>query len=832
MTVVTNEKSQTERLARTMIAVAASLAPLLLGGVHFSVAIGLFVWLYVASWVCLSRFEKGARQSHAAARLSTPAIALLVAGTFSLLQIMPLPAWLLGILSPQNQHLFEEGAKAANLATSGWRPISLLPAETADRALRFLVLAVAMFGVANLRDRSKTWRVLTGALGVGALASLIIGSAHQLVGTDLFYGFYEAKRQVRISTFVSSNHASSLFGAAALVSLALSARMAQARKQSESVALGAVGIGLFIAMMEADSAGAVLAFVVSGVLFLSAYLSSRLRFRRGLIFGVGVAIAVVAGVFPLLLANSSVTTVFDRTFDSVGTRAELMRATLRGSADFWLTGSGAGSTEHIVPVYTDWTLLQDHGIPTIENELVEWILTLGWPVAALVCGLLVLTLWGPRQNDETSDRRRFFTALYLALAAYVLAIASMHFPFLALGLSLPMLVALEAINRQVHHAHHSDPGTVRFHPGEYPYLHVSHGAAKVLLVALGVCAALAMFGRVHYTLPEIKEALAAEDRIRWTPGDARIYYALAEEARRKGELVTAVELSGRAAAVEPTARLRLYHAFVLGLAGKSSESFQVYEELLKNAYAKSGVVAGASRLLSPAELARLLQNHPPEWTQAANEVGRLRGLQPRADFALEMAGLRPNMAESSRLVVESYWLLKQFDVAELWAQSMVASSLLDEEGNPPGYGLWVETLLKAGKNDEALRTAELASKVVPGDPLVAQTLMRLRSVDPLTASAAEKLRVSRAHAAFCNSGHAGSVRQMCLMTEAWLAEGEGRIEDAEVALQRLTDRFQNPIPLAELNHRHGKCMAVRQLSLQWRDQSVLPRLQQLAESCR
>lgn len=735
-------------------------------------------------------------------------------------------------MSPQNQQLYEEGAKAAGLSPATWRPISLLPSESADRALRFLILAIALFGVANLRDRSKTWRVLVGALGVGALLSLFIGAAHQVVGTDLFYGFYEAKRGVRISTFVSSNHASSLFGAAALVGLGLSARMAQARRRSESIALGAGGIGLFIAMMEADSAGAVLAFVVSGVLFLGTYLSARLRFRRGVIFGAGVGLAGVAGVLPLLLANFSGARFFEKTFDSLPTRAELMMATFSGSKDFWLTGSGAGSTEHVLPAYTDWTMLQDHSIPTIENEIVEWFLTLGWPVAGLVCALLFMMLWGPRQNDETSERRRFFTALYLALAAYMLAIAAMHFPFLALGLSLPILVALEALNRQVHHAHHEDPGTVRFHPGEYPYLHVSYSGIKVLLVVVGLLAGLAMVGRSYYALPDLKEALVPEDRIRWTPGDARIYYALAEEARRKGEHERAVELAKRAAIVEPTARLRLYYAFVLGLAKKTEESFQVYDELLKNPHAQSGVVAGASRLLPPQDLAKLLKNHPERWTHAANEVGRLRGPQARADFALEIASLRPNMADSSRLVVESYWLLKQFDVAELWARSMVANTLLDERGNPQGYGLWVETLLKAGKNEEALRTAELASQVVPGDPLVAQTLMRLRSADPVAASAAERLRVSRAHAAFCTSAQAGAVRQMCLMTQAWLAEGEGRIEDAEDALQKLTDRFQNPIPLAELHHRHGKCMAVRQLSLQWRDKSVLPRLQQLAESCR
>jgi len=805
-----------------MVAFAALVSPLLLGSVHFWVAVGLLVWLLVASFLTFGQLSGSERR---APRLSLVSMACLIAGAMCVLQVIPLPGFLLGLVSPTNQGIFEAGAAAAGLDVGGLRTISLSPSETADRAVRFLTIAAAVFVVTNLKDRSTTWRVLVGVLIAAALMSLLVGYVHRAIGATEFYGFYEAKRLPKMSAFVNSNHASSLFGAAALVALAICARMARTEKRGAAVALGTLGIGLFIAMMEAESSGALLAFLVSATLFMGLFLSRVLARHRPIVFGVSVGIAVMSVLIPI---------VFDslNTLSSAETRVELMFGALSGSRDFWLVGAGAGATEFVIPRYTDWSLIQDHGVPTIENELAEWILTLGWPVGLVVCGLLTMMLWGPKFEEARSERRHFFSSLYVAMAAYFLAIASMHFPFLALGLSLPCLIALEAVGRQVHHAHHRDIDTAKFQPGDYPYWILTPRVALGLLLATSV-AAIAMVGaHLAYTLPPITEDLATEKRLRITPSDSRLYFALAQEARRGQQLEQAVSLAEQAVACEPTARMKLFLAFNYARGGRYGDAQALHTELVQNPHALSATVRAAASYMKTEDLAALVAEVPNMWHHAAVSIQQARGAYARAEFALELAGLKPEAAESSKLVVDAYLQLKNFDVAEIWARSMVASQRRDLDGNLPGYGIWVNVLLQAGKKDEALKVANQAIEIVPGDPHVSQAILRFRTADPKLANQAERDQVRLAHKAFCTSDRAGAAKQLCLGVEAWIAEGAEDIDGAEEALRKLADRFQNPVPLADLLHRHGRCVTLRGLERQWRDRSPTPRLSQLAESCR
>ncbi len=804
-----------------MVAMAAGISPLLLGSVHFWVAAIWFVWLLVACFLVLHE-QKSSK--YKVPRLSLFSIAFGLGAIWSFVQIIPLPIGLISLFSPLSHEWYAAGVSAAGLEMSGFRTFSMAPAESADRGLRFGVLALASIAVVNLRDRSALWRVLVGALVFAALGSLITGYVHRAMGLQEFFGFYLAKRAPQMSSFVSSNHASSLFGGAALVCSALSARMARTQNRGAAMALGGAGIGMFIAMMEAESAGALLAFLVSALLFMALFLGHMLIKRRWLVFSISGGVVGLGIALPFLMnAISGGRWIFD----SLETRVELMSAAVRASVDFWLVGSGSGSTQYVVPAYTDWTLLQDHSIPTIENELVEWVLTMGWPVAAIMLGLLALTLLMPNIEGEVSERRHFFISLNVALSAYFLAIGAMHFPFIALGLSLPMLIAVEAMARQVYQAHKEEA----FAPGAYPYVKVENFAPKILIV-LSVLAIGFVGGRVVYSLPELNENRQEERRVRLTPGDSRLYFSLAQDARKRGDSKAALELAKRAAHTEPTARMRLYLAWVMAEAEEIEESKKLYVELLENPWARTRAASAASSLFGAAELAQMVVKYPEIWRHTYLAVNKRKGKRFGADFALELATLAPKSAEASVLVIQSYSELKEWEVAEVWARSMVASRLRDEEGNAPGFGIWVDVLVKAGKRDEALRVAREAQKEVPGDPRIAQVLMQMRTPKATEAPANEVARVRAAHQVYCTSDRAGQARVLCLSVEAWLAESEGSVDNAEKALRDLADRFNNPVPLAELLHRHARCVALRSLHHQWKERSPSPRLGQLAESCR
>lgn len=124
---------------------------------------------------------------------------------FCLLQLLPLPPFVLEVISPRRV----EVAAQLRGTIPGWLTISLVPRETLVFALEFLVLAA--FGLAVLRLRPG-WREMTGlirSLGWSAALQVVFGLTRMLSGSSnffLFFASWENKHGEFTGTLVNSNH--------------------------------------------------------------------------------------------------------------------------------------------------------------------------------------------------------------------------------------------------------------------------------------------------------------------------------------------------------------------------------------------------------------------------------------------------------------------------------------------------------------------------------------------------------------------------------------------------------------------------------------------------
>ena len=786
-----------DNLAIKLLLLTMVVAPVALGGVHRLVVMGLFVLVAIAALAGVA-----AQSSTTSARFSASFAACAALAGFAGFQLIPMPASVLSLITPFFTQLWHTSMNVVG-ANADWHGISAQPAATADRLLRFATLALAALAVANLRDREATRKQITWAFGAGIVLSMLVGLAHRFADITTFFGVYDPGVAPKMTTFISSNHAAAVFGLAALLSGLFTWRSVRNEQRSSAVNSSLSFLGALIIVFDANSVGVLVLLGVVAVLVLALELAQwRKRALAALTTGV---VAGCVAIWKLGLP------------DSLAVRVELNRATLAASTHAWLTGFGAGATETTLPAFVDWGIVPDARLVTIETEPVEWLMTFGWPTAIVVIALFAVYLV-PAKVDEASHRREFFQVATWAVGLYLAGIAMMHFPFLALGVSLPILMVLESFQRQIFQRHHVEPK--RPHPRSYPYLDVSN---RTLGIAAGMLIGLGTVGFVMSAPPQGDLA----HQIAQTPGNAMLFAQAAQESLPT-DPNKAERLARRAVELEPTARMRLLHATTLAANKRGEEAVVIYREI-GTSYLGERAAKEAAMVLPPNLSARAIVR-PEYWRAARDTALKRRGRAAAIDFVLALVDANPDSAMAARVAIEAYWQRKEYGVAELWCELLIAQGRTDEAGNPIGPGLLVETLLKANRVDEARDRANKALQSVPHDATVAQVVLRLRTPVPKNADADEVARIQTAHKAFCGASRTGPQRMLCDVSRAWLAEAHGD-DDAEEILKAVAERFNQPTPLAEYYVRTNKCAALRTLSVHWRDRSEGARAMELANRC-
>jgi O-antigen ligase len=284
---------------RGAVMVVLFAAPLALGSVH---EIAFVPLLAVSACAGLASLWWAHRAREDGAPLpAVPGSRLLVAfHALVVLQLVPLPVGLLKVVSPGSFAFYDS---LAMLPLTGWRPISVNPADT-GRGLAFLA-GFSLLYVAVYREfQEERWRRRLCATVVAAGATLSVVGLVQAasLAPTLIYGLWRPRWDWGVfGPYVSKNHFAGYIAMAAPLALAFAAEALVTLSQdwrarrvgwismggpsgNALLRRGAVAMLLVVGLLASRSRGGLLAFVLSALT-----LPLALRQRRA-----GAALVVTA----------------------------------------------------------------------------------------------------------------------------------------------------------------------------------------------------------------------------------------------------------------------------------------------------------------------------------------------------------------------------------------------------------------------------------------------------------------------------------------------------------------------------------------------------------
>jgi O-antigen ligase len=358
-----------------------------------------------------------------------------LAAAFTLVQLVPLPAGLVGFLSPLALEVRTEAARAAPALL----PLTLdVPATVIAliRGLACLGLLVVVAAVAGATQRARVL-LITLALVGGALA--VVALLGRSFWPDQFLGPSPPQDKPGsgfFATFVNGNHIASLLGLSALISMGLAIESSGALR---GAAAASAALSVTVLLATGSRAGAA-AFALGATIFVALVGKPRWGWARALaLAGLLLALASAAGLAANDLLRSRMFPDNPATlWDNQKTRG--WRASLNLAADYPWTGVGRGAFEAPATAYRKQT--EGVRLSNPENILLQTSTEWGFPVTALLAVLVGLAAFRvgrvlPKLEPSTQ-----------AAACGVLAVL-LHemadFGLETTGVALPTVVALAVV---------------------------------------------------------------------------------------------------------------------------------------------------------------------------------------------------------------------------------------------------------------------------------------------------------------------------------------------------------------------------------------------------
>ncbi|HKA88070.1 MAG TPA: O-antigen ligase family protein [Haliangiales bacterium] len=410
------------------VAVPLVLAPLAIGTVHLGTRMVVFGLSCLALLVAL--LERARARRHVQLPPVVYAMALAVAATA--LQLIPLPASLLAILSPATADLVGERAHA----------VSLDPAATMGELAKLSAYLAFFLAVSIYATRSTKRRTLLLVVVSTAVLVAAIGFIQAALGSDKVLFFYKPKGEwatwVR-GTFVNPNHFGAVMALAAPIALA----WGLAEPRWRWPALGAALVLDAAVVMALGRVSIVSA--AAGQLLLLLLLWRRGK-TRGLWLGATLVLAAVAVVVVIGRSRleGQVTVTMQEVEDLPRRQAKLQvwahAVPLLGQ--FPWTGVGRGAFE---PAYQRVSPMGGSlRFEWVENAYLEAPIDWGIPVAA---GLYALAAWAfvrlVRRRSIDEPLAAGALAGTVALAIHELGDFAIEIP----GVALPGLAVLATLYR-------------------------------------------------------------------------------------------------------------------------------------------------------------------------------------------------------------------------------------------------------------------------------------------------------------------------------------------------------------------------------------------------
>lgn len=351
-------------------------------------------------------------------KLPLAIISLFIA--FSIIQITPMPMWLLQYVSPEAAYLYGSAINDYNTAISNnvqLFPISIDPAQSAIslyKTLSYASLFVCTLLLCNSAERIRTTMLAIVIIGV---FQATYGALEILLRLDTSLVFQLPIKGVATGTFVYKNHYANYLmlclsiGVGFLVSTLLSQRSAtrtthKIRNFLETLLHGkalvriALAIMVIALVMSRSRMGNTAFFVAMTVVgMLSLFLIKKRT--RGLSILIISMFVVDMFILSAWFGLDKVKTRLEQTSLSQETRDEVVRDSIPLLQDFASTGSGMGSFYGIFPKYqgAEIKAFYDHA----HNDYLQFAIEAGIPATLLL--FLLPLLAGIRCIKAIKHRR-------------------------------------------------------------------------------------------------------------------------------------------------------------------------------------------------------------------------------------------------------------------------------------------------------------------------------------------------------------------------------------------------------------------------------------------
>ncbi len=792
-----------------------------LGGVHTAVA-GAAASLAIVAAMLTVAYLRGRDRD---VLVSLVGLALALATVLCFVQLVPVPPVLHTVLNPQGWSIYETGCQLAGIEPEAWRPLSLDPRSTADRALRYVGLAALAIWAANVRGK-RAWGRFAQWLVPLAIVDLAVGFMLYSTKATTFFGLYEPVVGFRgPSTFLSTNHGGLFFGFAALVAGATALGLRRDHPRRAAVFGVCVPILLVAALAQnSDGVGLALAATALTAAIVQWFRRGRPRKMR-LDVKIGVAsVAALSTIVALWLDLHRIGAAFLSRIvlsGEHGGRLDLLGAGAAASMDYWRIGAGAGSVGSVIPAYVDWSVVVAASIPVIENDTLEILLSFGLPLGLLMIAAAVVQIGAVIKSGVDGARSPRY-AVAIVTAVYIGILAQLHFPLLALGIGMPVVVWLELLwsRRQK-----SSQGARHFGTGHVAVKWPVAAAALVVLAASSMLAAQAYYAWYAPAPLTAPEALTRE--VWRIPASHVPYVKYATQAAAAAEPQRALALADFAVQREPSPRVRLYRAQVLAQVdvGRGAKAFG---ELFAEGHTSDRFIERFIIAVKSVELrVAVLKDSPAMWDRVSERIRHRDGPDGASAFVVGLAEQRPGDIAVYRLAAKVYLRIDQPLLSRLWAELVLDAERHETSGIDAPL-LLARALRASGDIDGARRVLEEAAT----NPALVRDAHRealtLRGPpDPTLIDF-----VQRHHDIFCVSPIPPADQRICWGSQAWVLEANGEITAAARVLMRLRRRWNDPQPLAQLYLRAGKCVDLESLVHELEPGAARNAVEALRKRCR
>jgi O-antigen ligase len=399
------------RIARWIMLTVLIAAPLAMGSVHEPAFIPLLVLAAVAG---LLSWWRPVRDLGRRATAPPGAFLLLVFLALIVVQLVPLPPWLLRLVSP-GTYAFHTRLSLVPLTT--WQPISVNPADT-GRGLAFAAAFALLYAAAARECAQRRWRhqVVWVIVATGFVAT-ITGLVQAASATPTkIYGLWRPLYDWAVfGPYVNHNHYANYLVMAAPLSLALLAesltKLSAAWRARRWLACGdppasralvqlAVTLTLMVGLLSARSRGGIAASLAALTLLALVLRRSRLAALTLLVL----LVATVWFVDPRPVMDSLHARPFAQT------RWPLWKDALRAVPRFPLLGAGFNAYGTLSPCYqstdgSDW-------VGETHNDYLQILVDTGLVGFLAIGGLLVLLACrATRSSQHTVLGAGLFAAL-------------------------------------------------------------------------------------------------------------------------------------------------------------------------------------------------------------------------------------------------------------------------------------------------------------------------------------------------------------------------------------------------------------------------------------